>query len=385
MWTFVSPKIVFGESALLHLGQVKGKKAFIVTDKTMVDLGYVKLIQDNLEKAGIGSMVFDKVEPEPSFETVMKGKEILAKNDCDIIIGLGGGSPMDAAKAIRVIYEMPEVRVEDIAPMMDITVGKIKLILIPTTSGTGSEVTTAIVLTDKAGGRKAPTVHPDVGADLAIVDPSLIMELPKSLIADTGMDALSHSIDAYISDWKNEFSDGLAIKALEMIFKYLPRSYKDPADREAKEKMHVAASLAGLSFGNAQAGLSHTIGHSLGAVFHIPHGRACGISLPYTIQFEAKEVGEFVEELAKYVGIKKEGKEAIDEFIEKIFRLMDEIDMPHSLKDVGIERENFEANLEKLLENEAMDSTFGTIKRLPTDEELQALSRCIYEGKAVDF
>jgi alcohol dehydrogenase class IV len=385
MWTFVCPRIVFGENSLDYLQRVKGKKAFIVTDGTMISLGYASLVQDMLKRGGIDSVVFGEVEPEPSFETVNRGRDILAESDCDLIVGLGGGSVMDAAKAIRVIYEMPEIRVEDIAPMMDIELEKTKLILIPTTSGTGSEVTTAIVLTDRAEERKAPTVHVNVGADLAIIDPVFIEKLPKQLIADTGMDALSHAVDAYISDWKNDFSDGLAIKALEMIFKYLPRSYKDPADKEAKEKMHIAATLAGLSFGNAQAGLSHTIGHSVGAVFHIPHGRACGISLPYTIQFEAKEAGEFVEELARYVGIEKKGKEAIDEFIEKIFKLMVEIEMPHSLRGVGIKRENFEAKLEKLMENEAMDSTFGTIRRLPTDEELQALSECIYEGKAVDF
>jgi len=385
MWQFWSPKIVFGEEALESLAEVKGKKAFVVTDETMVGMGHLKRVEDILKEADIPSVVFDEVEPDPSYETVLKGKELLEKSDCDLIIGLGGGSPMDVAKTVRILYENPEVEIDDLSPMMEVSFEKTQLILIPTTSGTGAEVTPAIVLTDKAEGRKAPTTHLDVGANLAIVDPLFIMDLPKPLIANTGMDALSHVVDAYISAWKNDFSDGLTIKGLDMIFKYLARSYKDPTDKEAKEKMQIAATIAGLSFGNSQAGLSHTLGHTLGAVFHMPHGKACGICLPYTIQYEAKEVGEFVVELARYSGIQKEGEEAIDEFVKKIFGLMDELDIPHSLKDAGIKREDYDANLEKLMDISLMDATIGTIQRIPTDEEFRKLWECVYEGKAVDF
>jgi alcohol dehydrogenase class IV len=385
MWQFWSPKIVFGEESLEYLAEVKGNKAFIVTDEMMVKMGYVDRIENILKGSDIQSVVFNEVEPDPSYETVLKGKELLEQNDCDLIIGLGGGSPMDVAKAVRILYENPDVDIEDLSPMVEISYEKTKLILIPTTSGTGAEVTPAIVLTSKGEGRKVPTTHPDFGANLAIVDPSLVMNLPKPLIAHTGMDALTHTIDAYISGWKNDFSDGLAIKALNMIFKYLPRSYSDSTDKEAKEKMHIAATIAGLAFGNSQAGLSHTLGHTIGAVFHMPHGKACGICLPYTIQYASKSVGELIIELARYTGIQKDDEEAINEFVDKIFNLMDEIDIPRSLKDAGIKREDYDANLDKLMENSLMDATIGTLPRIPTDEDFHKLWECVYEGKTVDF
>lgn len=379
MWYFISPDIFFGEDALEKLRDVEGKQAFIVTDKVMMKLGYVQKIQNLLD---MESVVFDEVEPDPSYETVIKGKEMIAKTESDVIIGLGGGSPMDAAKTIRVLYEMPDMEIESITPFTPLKIGKTTLILIPTTSGTGSEATTAIVLTKKDEQRKTPTVNIKAGADIAIVDPSLAEALPPTVAANTGMDALSHAIDAYISDWKSDFADGLAIKAAEMIFQYLPRAYKDRNDREAKEKMHIAASIAGLAFGNSQAGLSHSLGHSLGAVFHLPHGKACGISLPYSLQFEAKEpeVMDLLAEFAYYLRI-----EDVAALVKEIFDLLTAIDIPHSLNKTGISKEDFEARLDKLTENAGQDATAVTIKRTASNEEFRKLFECIYEGKEVDF
>lgn len=379
MWYFISPDIFFGEDALEKLREVEGKQAFIVTDKVMMELGYVQKIQSLLD---MESVVFDEVEPDPSYETVIKGKEMITKTESDVIIGLGGGSPMDAAKTIRVLYEMPDMEIESITPFTPLKIGKTTLILIPTTSGTGSEATTAIVLTKKDEQRKTPTVNIKAGADIAIVDPSLAEALPPAVAANTGMDALSHAIDAYISDWKSDFADGLAIKAAEMIFQYLPRAYKDRNDREAKEKMHIAASIAGLAFGNSQAGLSHSLGHSLGAVFHLPHGKACGISLPYSLQFEAKEpeVMDLLAEFAYYLRI-----EDVAALVKKIFDLLTAIDIPHSLNKTEISKEDFEARLDKLTENAGQDATAVTIKRTASNEEFRKLFECIYEGKEVDF
>ncbi len=379
MWYFISPDIFFGEDALEKLRDVEGKQAFIVTDKVMMELGYVQKIQNLLD---MESVVFDEVEPDPSYETVIKGKEMIAKTESDVIIGLGGGSPMDAAKTIRVLYEMPDMEIESITPFTPLKIGKTTLILIPTTSGTGSEATTAIVLTKKDEQRKTPTVNIKAGADIAIVDPSLAEALPPVVAANTGMDALSHAIDAYISEWKSDFADGLAIKAAEMIFQYLPRAYKDRNDREAKEKMHIAASIAGLAFGNSQAGLSHSLGHSLGAVFHLPHGKACGISLPYSLQFEAKEpeVMDLLAEFAYYLRI-----EDVAALVKKIFDLLTAIDIPHSLRETDISKEDFEARLDKLTENAGQDATAVTIKRTASNEEFRKLFECIYEGKEVDF
>jgi alcohol dehydrogenase class IV len=379
MWQFISPDIFFGEDALEKLSEIEGKQAFIVTDKTMVKMGYAQRVQDLLN---MESVIFDEVEPEPSFETVLKGREKILQTESDIVIGLGGGSPMDAAKTIRVLYEMPELEIDEITPMTPLITEKTRLILIPSTSGTGSEVTAALVLTNKDEERKAPALNVKTVADIAIVDPSLVKAMPAGLTADTAMDALSHAVDAYFSVWKNDFSDGLCIKAAEIIFKYLPRAYKDRSDHEAVEKMHNAACIAGLAFGNSQAGLSHSMGHSLGAILHLPHGKACGISLPYSLQYESKdpEVKKFLDEFAYYLRVKDSGA-----LIKNIFDLLTAIDIPHSLKEAGVRREDFEGRIDKLVENALFDGTTVTIRRFPTDEEFKKIFECAYEGKEVDF
>lgn len=386
MGQFVSPRIFFGEGALDNLGEIEGTKAFIVTDKLMVELGYLQRVQKLLN---MDSVVFDEVEPDPSFETVLKAREMIFQQDIDIIIGLGGGSPMDVAKTVRILYEMPDFSLEDLEslPFLPLKFKKTRLILIPTTSGTGAEVTPAIVLTDTKNGRKVPTVNFNAISDTAIVDPSLVLALPPQLTANTGMDALSHAIDSYISQWKNDFSDGLSIQAAKMIFEYLPKSFKDGSDVKAREKMHTAASIAGLAFGNAQAGLSHGLGHSLGAVFHFPHGKACGISLPYSLLFEAKdpEVFEFLVELSHHLGIKGKGEQAVKGLIKKICELMKILEMPISLSEAGISREDFQSQLPKLVENAERDGTTVTIRRMPDSQEFQKLFECLYEGKKVDF
>jgi len=381
---FVSPQIIFGEEALEELSKIEGKHALIVTDKFMVKFGYVKRVQELLQ---MESTVFDEVEPDPSYETVMKGVEIISKTQSDIIIGLGGGSPMDVAKTIRILYEKPDLAIEDIAPMVEVEIKKTKLILIPTTSGTGAEVTTAIVLTRKDEERKAPTANFAAMADIAIIDPSLAKNMPPALTANTGMDALCHSIDGYISTLKNDFSDGLCIKAAEMIFEYLPRAYQNREDKEAREKMHIAASIAGLGFGNSQAGLSHGMGHSLGAVFHLPHGKACGISLPYSLQYldREPEVMTLLAKFAYHLGIQKETEEeSVKELVEKIFDLMTAIDIPHFLK-AEISPEDFKSKLEKLVENAIFDGTIVFLRRTPDTEELKKLFEYAYEGKEIDF
>jgi alcohol dehydrogenase class IV len=379
MWQFISPHTFFGEDALEKLSEIEGKQAFIVTDKTMVELGYLQKVQGFLD---MESVVFDEVEPDPSFETVLKAKKMILKTKTDVVIGLGGGSPMDVAKTIRILYEMPDLEIDEITPMTPLIIEKTRLILIPTTSGTGSEVTSALVLSDIDEERKAPALNIKSVADIAIVDPSLAEAMPSALAADTAMDALSHAIDAYFSIWKNDFSDGLCIKATEMIFKYLPRAYKDRTDTEAVEKMHNAASIAGLAFGNSQAGLSHSMGHSLGAVFHLPHGKACGISLPYTIQYEAKdpEVMDLLSEFVYYLRFND-----LEALIRNIFDLMTAIDIPHSLKETGISRKDFEDRLDKLIENAFLDATTVTIMRVPDEEEFRKLFEYAYEGKEIDF
>jgi alcohol dehydrogenase class IV len=274
MWYFDSPKVVFGEGALAHLQEIEGRRALIVSDENMVALGFVKTAQDHLAKAGMESTLFSKVEPDPSLETVIRGAQAMTDYKPDWIVGLGGGSCMDAAKAMWVLYERPDLKPEAINPVETLGLGqKARLIAIPTTAGTGAEVTWMIVLTDTQEERKLGLGSRENLADIAIVDPSLSKDMPPRLTADTGLDALTHALEGYVSTWGNDFSDGLCLKATGLIFRHLPRVYEDGSDEEAREKMANAATLAGLGFGNSMAGLAHSMGHALGGVFHTPHGR----------------------------------------------------------------------------------------------------------------
>jgi Alcohol dehydrogenase, class IV len=233
------------------------------------------------------------VEPDPSVATVLRGAEVARAFEPDWIIGLGGGSPMDAAKAIWILYERPDLHPAEINPFVRLGLRqKARLITIPTTSGTGAEITWAIVLTDTEEQRKMGLGNRENVADMAIVDPALTVGMPPRLTADTGMDALTHAVEGYTCTWHNDISDGLCIQAARLVFQYLPRAVADGSDMEARERMHNAAAIAGLGFGNAMASMAHAMGHTLGATFHIPHGRAVGIYLPYTIEFCAREAPE---------------------------------------------------------------------------------------------
>jgi alcohol dehydrogenase class IV len=388
MWWFASPKIVFGSDSLEFLETLKGK-ALVVTDSNLLKAGIVSKVLKRLEVAGVEYHIYDKVEPDPSYEIVLEGVEIAKKIKPDTIIGVGGGSSLDAAKGIRVIYENPGLDPEEISPMLEISTGKTKLILIPTTSGSGSEASNAIVLTKTEEGRKISAISPSVIADYAIIDPEMVKDMPPKVVAFTGLDALSHAVDAYVSAWKNDFADGLCIQACKLLFEYLPRAYRNREDSEAVEKVHIAATLSGLAIGCSQAGLSHSIGHSLGAVFHIPHGFACGIALPYTTKYYAKYALEYYEELASHVGIEQKGEKAVDTLVEKITSLLNSLGVPDNFRDLleeyGISRDDFMSKLDVLVQNASIDNTVVTLLDIPSDEDFRKLFIYAYEGKEVDF
>jgi len=386
MWYFVSPEVVYGEDALSRLDELTGRRAFIVTDQNMVRLGFVKMVQERLARAGLESAVFADVEPDPSIETVKRGAEALRAYEPDWVIGLGGGSAMDAAKAMWVLYERPDVEPAEINPFVPLGLrAKARLITIPTTAGTGSEATWAIVLTDAAERRKLGLGSRETRADIAIVDPLFTRHLPPQLTADTGMDALTHAVEGYTSAWHNDFSDGLCLKALQLVFDYLPRAYSE-GDPEAREKMAIAATLAGLGFGNSMAALAHSMGHSLGAVFHIPHGRAVGLFLPYTIEFAVRGGGTRYADLARFIGLpastEEEGAASLAEAVRDLAR---RIDQPLSLRELDIAPAEFEAQLDKLVENAEADAQTVTSPRIPSSEEFERLFRYAFEGKGVDF
>lgn len=387
MWNFDSPRIVFGEGALDVLEELQGERALIVTDPTMVELGLVDRVKAYLDSADIEVHIFAEVEPDPGVPTVLRGAEVAREFEPDWIIAVGGGSPIDAAKAIWVLYENPDVEPAAISPVMDLELRKkARMIAIPTTSGTGSEATFGIVLTDPEEQRKMGLGHRENLVDIAIVDPEMAAGMPPRLTADTGLDALTHAVEGYTCTWRNDLTDGLCLSAVRLVFRYLPRAVADGSDMEARERMHNAATCAGLGFGNAMAAMAHAMGHALGGVFHVPHGRAVALFLPYTIEFVASEETERFAELAAFIGCSdKGGEEAARKLAGSIRDLMREVGSPISVAETGIERGAYEAQLDKLVDDAFNDTQMLTTVRAPSDEELRQLFLYAYEGRPVDF
>jgi len=385
MWFFASPEVVYGEGALGYLSEIQGRRAFIVTDRNMVELGFVELVAEQLKAAGMEYQTFAEVQPNPSFEIVKRGAAAMSEYGPDWIVGLGGGSCLDAAKAMWVLYERPDMEPGEINPMIPLGLRqKARLITIPTTSGTGAEVTWVVVLTDAEDRRKLVLGSRENMADLAIVDPVFVKALPPQIAADTGMDTLTHGIEGYTSSWANDFCDGLCLKAIRLVFDYLPRMVADSEDAEAHEKMHNAAAIAGLGFGNSMGALAHAMGHPLSPLFGIPHGRAVGLFLPYTIEFTAREVPGRYAEIARFLGLgaasDAEGAAGLAEAVRDLAR---RINQPKSVEELGISREDFEAALQKMIEDGENDTV--TSARIPDREELARLFRYAYEGRSIDF
>lgn len=389
MWFFRSPEIAFGEDALDYLSEIQGHKAFIVTDENIAALGFVEKVQAQLARASIETAVFAGVEPNPSMQTVRRGAEAARTCAPDWIVGLGGGSSIDAAKSIWILYERPDLEPDEVAPLGDLGLRqKARFIAIPTTSGTGSETTWPFLLTDTSEHRKISLGHPEDIPDIAIIDPLFVSELPPQITADTGMDALTHAVEGYTSQWRNDFTDGLCLKALQLVFDYLPRAYESGrSDPEAREKMHNAATIAGLGFGNSMAALAHGLGHALGALFPVPHGRAVGLFLPYTIEFTVRgQLPTRYAEIARFVGLpaadEAEGAASLARAIRDLAR---SIGQPASLQEAGISEKDFEAQLPKLIDNALNDSAMILGLRFPDEDEVEKCCRYIFEGKPIDF
>jgi acetaldehyde dehydrogenase/alcohol dehydrogenase len=389
MWRFLAPHIKFGKNALEYLKDLDGKKAVIVTDPGVRKLGFADKVADFLKDAKIKSTIFDGVEADPSTEVVERGVKVLREFQPDWIIALGGGSSIDTAKTVWILYERPDLTIEDLkAPVRVLGLrNKARLIAIPTTAGTGADSTWAMVITDSKTRTKMEFAFDEVIADVAILDPELTYKLPKQITADTGLDALVHAFEGYTNLWKNDFCDGMGMWAIKLIFEYLPRAYsKGEKDKIAREKMINAATMAGLSFGNSQAGFCHSMGHSLGAIFHVPHGRAVAIALPYVVQFNAKKIPELYADIAKAVGIPEFSRDTmIKRLVEKIKSLMKELNEPLSIKKLGIKREDFEKNLDELIEKAMKDSCTPANPRDVSKEECKKLYEYAYEGRDIDF
>jgi alcohol dehydrogenase class IV len=388
MWYFRSPEIVFGQNALDHLTYLSGHKAFIITDRTMVQLGFVAQVQAKLHLAGMVTQVFDEVEAEPSLNSIERGAAAVADAQPDWLIGLGGGSAIDAAKAIWILYENPRVDIYAITPFEPLNLRrKARMIAISATSGTGAEVTWGIVLSDPLNRRKVAVGSPENLPDIAIVDPALTVTMPPQLTADTGMDALTHAIEGYTSTWQNDFSDGLCLKAIELIFKYLPRTFANGQDEEAREKMHNAAAIAGLGFINSMCSLAHACGHSLGALYQVPHGRAVGLFLPYTIQFNAHHELRRYHHIAAFLGLAAATpSQGTENLLAAIRQLGDQIGQPQSIQQaLGIPFSELEDQLDRLVEQAENDTQIITTPRPPSTEDIRKLFIYSYYGKDVDW
>ncbi len=387
MWFFNSPEIVFGENAVSYLAQLQGTRAYIITDQWMQQLGFVDLVKEQLASANIETRVFSDVEPDPSLDTVRVGADCLRDFEPDWIIGLGGGSAMDAAKAMWALYERPDLPPDGINPLEQLGLGKkAHLIEISTTSGTGSEATWFTVLTDRAEKRKLGLGSRETLAKIAIVDPIFAVKMPPRLTADTGLDALTHAVEGYSGTWHNDFADAMCLKGAELVFKYLPAAYADGSNLEAREKMHNAAALAGLGFGNSMAALAHAMGHSLGAAFHVPHGRAVSLFLPYTMEFAANAGTYRYAEVAHFVGIDfADEKEGTAKLIQAVRDLEKRVESAMDVASLGISRDDYTGVMQRLLYNAENDNQIIPSPRQPDRGELEKLFWYAYEGRAVDF
>ncbi|MCI5504514.1 MAG: iron-containing alcohol dehydrogenase [Eubacterium sp.] len=356
----LSTEVLFSEDAINALYDVKDVNAVLITDKFMVDSGMADMILKKLSNCKSVS-VFSEVIPDPPMDLIERGIAFLDDKDCDVVVALGGGSSIDAAKAI--VYMARKI---ELAQDPEST-KRMKLIALPTTSGTGSEVTQFAVVTDSKTGVKIPLIDESLMPDIAILDPELVKSAPPFITADTGMDVITHALEAYVSETASDCSDCLAEKALELAFEYLPRAYRNGYDIKARDKMHRASCLAGMSFSLVNLGLNHGIAHALGAIFHIPHGRANALVLPYVIAFNADVAREGAkhsndsakkyQKVARIVGLPASTpKVGVSNLIAEINRLLKYMDRPMCITDCGVTLEEFEANRQEIIRRALADA-----------------------------
>ena len=404
LWFRMPEKVYFKYGslgvALPELKEMKKKKAFIVTDRVLAELGYVDKITKVLDENGIDFRVFSEVAPDPTLAIARKGAEAMRSYNPDVIIALGGGSPMDAAKIMWVLYEHPEANFHDLAmTFMDISkriypfpkMGeKAMMVSIPTSAGTGSEVTPFAVITDEQSGVKYPLADYELTPDMAIVDAELMMNMPKGLTAASGIDALVHAIEAYVSVLASEFTNGLALEAIRLVFKYLPQAYNEGTTNvKAREKMAHASTIAGMAFANAFLGICHSMAHKLGAEHHIAHGVANGILIDHVIRFNAvdnpRKQASFPQykypnakwryaKIAEYLNLGgKNDDEKVENLIKAIQNLKKQINLPSTIAECGVTKEAFYSTLDSMTEDAFDDQCTGANPRYPLMSELKEM------------
>ncbi|MDR2296436.1 MAG: iron-containing alcohol dehydrogenase [Clostridiales Family XIII bacterium] len=391
MLRFTLPRdLYYGENALDALKTLKGRKAIVVLGGgSMKRFGFLDKIVSHLKEAGLQTELFENVEPDPSVETVLRGAAAMRKFEPDWIVAVGGGSPIDAAKAMWVFYEHPETEFEQLLKPFSFPQlrRKAKFIAIPSTSGTGTEVTAFSVITDYAKGVKYPLADYNITPDIAVLAPEIAETMPPTLTAHTGMDALTHAIEAYVSRMHSPFADPLALNAIRMVFEYLPASHK--GDKTAREQMHYAQCMAGMAFSNALLGIVHSMAHKTGAAFaggHIPHGCANAIYLPYVIDFNRKNAEGRFAEIARFVGLRgASDAESVDKLRDRIDAYNVMLGIPKTLKDFGVPEAEFKEKVASIAALAVGDACTGANPRRTSPEEMERLLNCAYYGTRVAF
>lgn len=405
MARFTLPRDLYhGKGALEELKNLKGNKAIVVVGGgSMKRFGFLDRVIDYLKEAGLEVKLFEGVEPDPSVDTVMKGAEMMREFGPDWIVAIGGGSPIDAAKAMWAFYEYPDTTFEDLCIPFNFPTlrTKARFCAIPSTSGTATEVTAFSVITDYNKGIKYPLADFNITPDVAIVDPDLAETMPAKLTAFTGMDAMTHAIEAYVSTLHCDYTDPLALHAIKMIHNDLIDSYN--GDMAARDRMHNAQCLAGMAFSNALLGIVHSMAHKTGAAFadygaHIIHGAANAMYLPKVIAFNAKDEAA-KERYGVIADFMKLGGETLDEKVELLIKYLrgmnDDLNIPHCIKNYGadsypteqgfVPEEVFLERLPEIAANAILDACTGSNPRQPSQEEMEKLLKCCYYDTEVDF
>ena len=382
MARFTLPRdLYFGPDAISELSNLKGhKKAIVVTGgSSMKRGGFLQRVEDVLKETGIEVMLFEGVEPDPSVETVFRGAKAMQEFGPDVIVAIGGGSPIDAAKAMWIFYEHPEM-----------TFGLPKLrnkaifVAIPSTSGTATEVTSFSVITNYSNHVKYPLADFEITPDIAILDTNIPLTMPKKLTAHTGMDALTHAIEAYVASARSEFSDGLALKAISDIYDCIVASYNE--DKEARGKMHIAQCIAGMAFSNALLGIVHSLAHKIGAQYEIPHGCCNAIMLPYVIQYNAKVCPERFADIARVMGLPgRTDAQLINSLVDAIRTLNVKLNIPNSYKEYGVSEDKFKETADFIAEHAVEDPCTGSNPRETDVENMKKVLTCCYYGVDVTF
>ena len=395
MARFTLPRDLYhGKGSIDELKNFKGTKAVVVGGGSMKRFGFLDKAVDNLKAAGMEVELIENVEPDPSVETVMRGAKVMQDFEPDWIVAMGGGSPIDAAKAMWAFYEYPDVTFEELCIPFNFPTlrTKAKFCAIPSTSGTATEVTAFSVITDYAKGIKYPLADFNITPDVAIVDPDLAEKMPPKLTAHTGMDAMTHAIEAYVSTLHCDYTDPLALHAIKMIHNDLIKSYN--GDMEARDRMHNAQCLAGMAFSNALLGIVHSMAHKTGAAYsggHIVHGCANAMYLPKVIKYNSKNPEAAVRygEIATFIGLKGDSTEAlVDALIKELKSMNESLNIPKCIKDYEggiIDEAEFNSKLSDVAALAISDACTGSNPRIPTQEEMEKLLDACFYDKEIDF